>query len=319
MTMKLGIRIPQRLGVSLRTDIVDAARTAEAIGYQSLWTYERVLTPLRPKESYPYSQPGFEDAPWPEAQRQAADALAILAAAAAVTSRVRLGTSVLIASAHAPFQLAKSMATIDQISGGRLIAGLGAGWSTDELQTNRAVRADRGRHVDEMLDVFSAVWGPDPVNHHSARTVIEDAIVLPKPVSSIPVLLAGDAGASAVFRRITTRGDGWLSVAAGAGGLQSNAQMWNRIREAAAGHGRTVERMQHVVVANITLTERPQGTGRIPFVGTLDEVIEDIATADQLGADEISIDLNLQDWFTDTARMLDTAAEIFTRAMHTAS
>jgi probable F420-dependent oxidoreductase len=317
--MKLGIRIPQRSGVNLQTDIVDAARKAEAIGYQSLWTYERVLMPQQPKESYPYGQPGLEDAPWPEAQRQAADPLAILAAAAAVTSHVRLGTSVLIASAHAPFQLAKSMASIDQISGGRLIAGLGAGWSTDELQTTRATRADRGRHLDEMLDVFGAVWGPDPVNHHSARTVIDNAYVLPKPVSKIPVLLAGDATASAVFNRITTRADGWLSATASAGGLQANARTWGRIHEAAAERGRDADRMEHIVVANVTFTERPQGSGRVPFGGTLDEVIEDIVTADQLGADEISLDLNLQDWFTGTARMLETAEEIFTRATQAAS
>src|SRR4051795_2326570 len=127
--MKLGLRLPQRLGVDLHHDLVEAARTAEAAGYASLWTYERLLFPETPVE--PYAPPNV---PWPESQRQAADPLAVLTAAAVATERVRLGTSVLVAPAHAPVQLAKSLATIDQISGGRLIAGIGSGWSTDELQ-----------------------------------------------------------------------------------------------------------------------------------------------------------------------------------------
>jgi hypothetical protein len=103
------------------------------------------------------------------AQREMADALAVLTAAAVATTRVRLGTSVLIAPAHAPSQLARRLATIDQLSGGRLLAGVGTGWSTDELQATGATRADRGRFLEELMDVFAAVWGPDPVNHRSAR------------------------------------------------------------------------------------------------------------------------------------------------------
>lgn len=124
--MKLGLRLPQRTGVNLQLDILDTARKAEAAGYASLWTYERLLFPVEPRESY-------FGVPWPESQRQAPDPLAVLTAAAVVTTHVRLGTAVLVAPAHAPFQLAKSLATIDQISGGRVIAGIGSGWSTDEL------------------------------------------------------------------------------------------------------------------------------------------------------------------------------------------
>ena len=177
--MKLGLRLPQRAGFDLRRDVAAVARGAEELGYASLWTYERVLFPDSPAEDYFGS-------PWPEPQRQAADPLAVLAAAAMVTTTPRLGTGVLIAPAHAPFQLAKSLATIDQLSGGRLVAGLGAGWSSDELQTVRATRADRGRFLDETLDVFAAVWGPDPVSYTGPRTIIDKAAVLPKPAAEIP-------------------------------------------------------------------------------------------------------------------------------------
>ena len=305
-SMKLGLRLPQRTGVNLQCDIIESARRAESAGYTSLWTYERLLFPNEPRESY-FGQP------WPESQQQAADPLAVLTAAAAVTTKPRLGTSVLIAPAHAPVQLAKSLATIDQISGGRLIAGLGSGWSTDELQATGATRADRGRYVDELLDVFDAVWGPDPVTYRGGRAVIENALVLPKPVSRIPVMF-GAAATGSTLERIAARSDGWLSVAGADGGLEATARTWNEIRDRAAQHGRDVDRMEHIVVGNVTFTGQPQGRERVPFIGTLDEVVEDIATAVALGADEVIIDLNLQKWFTDTGRMLDTAEELFSRA-----
>jgi alkanesulfonate monooxygenase SsuD/methylene tetrahydromethanopterin reductase-like flavin-dependent oxidoreductase (luciferase family) len=105
--------------------------------------------------------------------------------------KARLGISLLVAALHTPVQLAKALATIDQISGGRVIAGLGTGWSTDEFRATGATRADHGRFLDETLDGFDAVWGPDPVTFRSPRVVIDNAWVLPKPVSKIPVMLGG--------------------------------------------------------------------------------------------------------------------------------
>jgi probable F420-dependent oxidoreductase len=303
--MKLGLRLPQRTGVDLRRDIAEAARRAEGMGFTSLWTYERVLFPVSPAEDY------FGSA-WPEAQRQAADPLAVLTAAAMVTTTARLGTSVLVAAAHAPFQLAKSLATIDQISGGRLLAGLGAGWSSDELQTVRASRGDRGRFLDETLDVCEAVWGPDPVSYDGPRTIIDNAAVLPKPVRRIPVLLAGGAAGGRALERIATRADGWLPIV-GPGQFAATTRTWDRIRELAIAHGRDADRMELIVVGNVTFTDRPLPKDRVPFTGTLDQIIDDIATASGAGADEVIIDLNLQPWFTTTARMLETAQEIHER------
>ena len=117
------------MGVDLQHDVVEAARTAEAAGFDSLWTSERLLFPETPAELYAE----VPNVPWPEHSRQAADPLAVLIAAAVVTERVRLGVSLLVAALHTPIQLAKALATIDQISGGRMIAGMGTGWSTDEF------------------------------------------------------------------------------------------------------------------------------------------------------------------------------------------
>lgn len=304
--MKLGLRLPQRLGVDLQHDLVAAARTAEVAGYDSLWTYERLLFPEAPVEPY-----AGTNQPWPTHSRQAADPLAVLTVAAVVTERVRLGTSILVAALHTPIQLAKELATIDQISGGRVIAGLGTGWATDELQATGATRADRGLFLDETLDVLDAAWGPDPVNFRSPRVVIDNAAVLPKPVSKIPVMLGGAAG-----RRVAQRADGWLPLLnspgpTGAAELRAN---WDRIREMASEYGRDASQMEMVVVGNVTFTDRPAGSDRTAFAGTLDQIMEDVATAAEAGAHELIVDLNLQDWFTSTTQMLETAVEIRERA-----
>ncbi len=311
--MKLGLRLPQRLGVDLQHDLVEAARTAEAAGYSSLWTYEQLLFAETPVE--PYVPPNV---PWPESGRQTADPLAVLTTAAVVTEEVRLGTAVLIAALHTPVQLAKALATVDQISGGRVVAGMGAGWSTDVLQATGATRADRGRFLDETLDVFEAVWGPDPVNFRSPRVVINNAAVLPKPVSKIPVMLAGGAsnlgrsGSPKALERIARRADGWLPLLTtpGSAGAAELRASWDRIREMASEYGRDTSRMEMVVVGNVTFTDRPAGPDRSAFVGTLDQILDDIHTAAEAGADELIVDLNLQDWFTSTRQMLETAVEI---------
>ncbi|OBF33076.1 LLM class F420-dependent oxidoreductase [Mycobacterium sp. ACS1612] len=307
--MKLGLRLPQRLGVNLQHDIIEAAMTAEDAGYASLWTYERLLFPDNPVEGY-----GGTDLAWPETQRQAADPLAVLTAAAVSTEEVRLGVAVLVAALHTPVHLAKELATIDQISGGRVIAGLGTGWSTDEFRAAGATRADRGRLLDETLDVFDAMWGPDPVTFRSPRVVVDNASVLPKPVTRVPVMLGGVG--SKVMQRIAKRADGWLPVMlqSGPAGAAELRKSWGRIRELASEHGRDPSTMEMIVVGNVTFTERPTGPDRTAFVGTLDQIVDDIHTAAEAGADELIIDLNLQDWFTSTQQMLETAVEIRQRA-----
>ena len=190
-----------------------------------------------------------------------------------------------------------------------MIAGMGTGWSTDELQATGATRADRGRFLDETLDVFDAVWGPDPVTFRSPRVVIDNASVLPKPATKIPVMLGG--GSKAV-RRIAKRADGWLTVPTtpGPAGAAELRASWDRIREMASEYGRDTSRMEMVVVGNVTFTDRPAGPDRSAFVGTLDQIMDDVQMAAEAGADELIVDLNLQDWFTSTGQMLETAVKI---------
>jgi probable F420-dependent oxidoreductase len=304
--MKLGLGIPQRKGVDLRNDIIEAARTAESAGFSSLWTHERLVFPTEPRDGM-YGVPGL---PWGKYYEQSPDSLAMLAAAAAVTETVRLGTSVLVAPLYQPVRLAKALATIDQISGGRLVAGLGVGWSSDEARAVGGSMSERGRRVDETLDVFQAVWGPDPVSYEGDTVVLDKAIVLPKPVSRIPVLIGG--GSTRALDRIARRADGWTPS-----GL-SPAQVgetWSQIRETAAGYGRDPAAMELIVRANIQVTGDPAGDNRFPFTGNMGQIIDDIVACAQVGADELIVELQLVEPFAGTKHLLDTALEIRERAV----
>lgn len=185
-----------------------------------------------------------------------------------------------------------------------------------------AVGADvtrRGRLLDETLDVLRAAWGPDPVRYRGPRTIIDDAYVLPKPAAPIPVLLGGDVDPAAttgprarVLERIARRADGWLPIpsAPGAAGAERLRTAWDAIRQAAASAGRDPSRMRMVVVGNVAFSEHPAGPGRRAFEGTRAQVLDDVGAAAGAGADELIIDLNLQDWWRSTAQMLDAALEI---------
>ncbi|GGN38190.1 LLM class F420-dependent oxidoreductase [Streptomyces fuscichromogenes] len=304
MTTPLGLSLPQMQQYSLGPDVPDVARTAEQIGYESVWVFERALFP-EPATQGLYN---IEGLPWPDNYRNVADPLVTLTLAAAATERVRLGSSVLVAPLHNPFQLAKSLASLDAASGGRVVAGLGTGWSLDEYAA-AGVRPfeERGKVLDEFIDVCRAVWGPDPVRFDGEITKISSAVVGPKPARPIPVLL-GAHGRKAL-RRLVDRADGWLPVGMG---VEQLAAQWRELQDLAAERGRT-EPIQTVVRVNTTYTPKPyDGPDRQPFQGSVDQIVEDLAAHAAVGLDEILIDL--QSTPRDARELKDVAAEVYEKA-----
>ncbi|MCF3964798.1 TIGR03619 family F420-dependent LLM class oxidoreductase [Streptomyces fuscigenes] len=301
MPIKLGLSLPQMKQFNLARDLVPVARAAEETGYDSLWVFERTLYPT-PMTQGLYNIPGLE---WPDAYRSVADPLVTLAMAAAVTERVRLGSSVLVAPYHVPFQLARWFATLDVATDGRAIAGFGTGWSTDEYAAGSvAPIGRRGAVLDETLDIFAAVHGPDPVTHEGALSTIAPSEVGPKPARPVPVYLAASGGAA--LRRLVDRADGWLPVGMSAAQLTA---AWQGVRELAAERGRT-RPIDVCVRANVIRTPKPfEGEGRQPFQGSVKQIVEDVvahAAIDGIG--EILLDLCLTS--RDAQELIDVSGEI---------
>jgi probable F420-dependent oxidoreductase len=292
--VKIGVNLPQTTAYDLAHDVTAFARAAERIGFDSLWAYDRLMLPL--DQSGAHGLFGVPDRPWPERYGRSTDPLITLALAAAVTERVELGTGVLVPPLHVPVPLAKSLAALDAASGGRFIAGLGAGWSVDEFAA-AAPRplAERGAALDEFLDVAVAVWGPDPVTFDNGRYRIAPARINPKPARRIPVYLGGVG--EAALRRVARRADGWLP--AGVPAAQVAATM-ARLREMAAAHGRD-----------------PASIGCICQVGVRDparaeEAADEIRELGRAGVEHVYV--TLPSVTRDLAELLD-AAEALHRAV----
>lgn len=303
MTLRLGLGLPQKKNYDPGRDVTSVARAAEESGFDSLWVFERTLVPEDPVDGM-YGVPGR---PWSEGFRHVADPLVTLALAAAVTERVRLGSSVLVGPLHQPFQLARTLGSLDAASGGRLVAGLGTGWSRDEYAAAGADFSRRGALLDELLDVCDTVWSEGPSQYEGARTRLAPSDVGPKPPGGrIPVLLA--AGNNRTLERLARRGDGWLPS------LTPNdvvARTRAKLRELAERNGRDPDELTVVQRCSVSLTSQPLGADRRRHQGSLEQVVEDLAEGVAAGVDEAILDLQTSahdvDELLDGARSLQAA------------
>jgi probable F420-dependent oxidoreductase len=191
--MKLGIHLPH-IGRKAGPDSIRrAAIQAEELGFDDVWVSEHIIVPK--DGGYPPS-PNF----W--------DPVLTLTWAAAVTSRVRLGTSVLVLPLRHPLPLAKELATLQNLSGGRLILGAGVGWLEAEFDALGVPFKERGRRMDEGIAMMRAVWSRDPVTFEAKwiPAKIEAMRSQPQPIAPIPIWIGGSSDA-AIARAL--RMDGW--------------------------------------------------------------------------------------------------------------
>ena len=196
--------MPQ-FGRSAHDDLARFASAAEQLGVDSLWVGDRLLAAVNPSVGY-----GGTDTV-PEQFRTNLDPFVALTVAAAVTTRVRLGTSVLVAPWYPPVQLARQLTSIDVISRGRLLPGLGIGWSPEEFQAAGAPFSRRGAQLDELLDAVDALWTANPVDFEGERWSIPQSWVGLKPVQRPrpPVYLGAFRPPGLI--RVGERADGWMA------------------------------------------------------------------------------------------------------------
>ncbi len=207
------------------------ARAAEDAGFESLWAVEHVVVPAGYESTYPYDQsgrmPGGEDSPIP-------DPLIWLAHVAAVTSRIRVATGILILPQRNPVVLAKELATLDVMSGGRLQLGVGVGWLEEEFDAIGVPFARRGARADEYVAAMRALWSQRPASFHGEFVDFDDCILLPQPTAgTVPVHVGGHTEASA--RRAGRLGDGYFP---GKGSHDELAHLFDVVRSTAREHGR---------------------------------------------------------------------------------
>jgi probable F420-dependent oxidoreductase len=282
--MRFGLALPQYGTFAEPRMTVEVARAGEALGYDSLWVGDRILVPEHARDRYPGG-----DGTIPPMYRAFLDPLVLLTAAAGVTERVRLGTSTLNALWTPPILLARSLATLDRFSAGRLDVGIGLGWSSDEYQAVGVPWTGRGARLEETLDVLETVWGgTGPVEHTGPHWTVPRSAIEAKPEQRPrpPLLFGGFAPAA--LERVGRRGDGWLGT-----GLPVPRLVG--IRDTLAGHavaaGRDPEALRLVVRLNPVFTDAPAAAGLVPRTGTVEQFTDYVRAAAAVGVDELLIDL----------------------------
>ena len=254
--MKLGI-IPINIGVQSLDEVVQLAQLAESLGYESVWTFEHVIVPVDYESKYPYDASGKMGA---APETNFIDPLIALAAVAASTKTIRLGTGVNILSQANPLYLAKQAASLDFVSSGRFMLGIGIGWLKEEFDALGVPFARRGARFDDYVEAMRKVWSGEVVEHESDFISWHGFKSYPLPVQNpLPLVMGGDKGK--IFERIAKYGNGWYAPAGDPAEIKGHLE---NLRKACDAIGRDM--------SEIEITCMWPGTGGKEFLDQLEEV-----------------------------------------------
>ncbi len=294
--MKFGVTFPNSWGIEDRSILFALGTKAEELGYDSLWTSEHVFN-----VSYVGTRLG--DAPY-------YDSLLSLTYLAAVTNRVRLGTSVLVLPYHHPVTLAKRLATLDVFSGGRLSVGIGAGVIREEFEALGADFEQRGAVTDESIRAMKALWAEELPEFHGEHYDFSGMVFSPKPLQKPhpPIYVGGDSRPA--IRRAAREADVWHPTSIGAEDLRAGMEY---LREQARLLGRDAEGIGMSVRLDLDFPSLggPRTAPRHPrpaLSGTFGEVVEQVRAYEEVGVGEILLATNSRD-----ASIIGETVEMFAR------
>ena len=227
--MKFGLRYCNAGRYVYPANAVELVQAGEAAGFESAWTVDHVVVPEGYESAYPYSDDGKmaggkNDMPIP-------DPLIWMAYVAAATSKINLATGILIIPQRNPVVAAKQIATLDLLSGGRTLLGIGVGWLDEEFNAIGVPFGDRGQRTDEYIYAMQELWATDRSTYESDFIKFTDVHSQPKPVNrSIPIIVGGHSKAAA--RRAGRLGDGFFPARG------ASPELIDLVRRTAEEHGR---------------------------------------------------------------------------------
>lgn len=281
---RVGLSLPQLGPNTSREGVRGFAERAEELGFGSLYVQQHLFYPLNPVSGYS-ARPGI---PVPDAYRNILQPLELLAAVAAWTEKVVIGTSILVAGYHRPVDLAQRITTLDILSGGRTEFGFSVGWSDEEHQQYDVDPRTRGKRADELIDALKACWGPNPVEFHGEFFDIPESEVLPKPVQRPHPPLMSGMRSEAGLKRTAEKFDIWNPAS---GTLEQHLETFARLNE-----------MRPAALAPLTMvwnlfTHPPVMVANLKPL-SVDELCEQVSAAAAAGVSAVSIDANFEMAFT---------------------
>jgi probable F420-dependent oxidoreductase len=306
--LKFGITLPQLGNQATRENLIRYAKMSEESGFDSVWVLERLLWPVNPQSPYPATPDGS----LPSAYQSVLDPLDTLSFVAANTDKISLGTSVIDALFHNPVVLGKRFATLDILSGGRAICGLGIGWSKDEYQASNIPFKNRGKREDEFIQILKRIWTEDVVEFKGEYYTIPPSKIGPKPVQKphIPIFIGGFTPNT--FSRIVNYDtNGWLGVLFGPfDQLQSTI---NAMKELANKSKKDSNSFRVILLTypNIQESGNSAGGQRFPMTGTIEEIGADIKAIKDMGIEHIVLGF----FFSPKYESIDQTIEISRQLM----
>lgn len=280
------------IGIALTTSVTPAvtersqadyvarlAVAAEEWGFDSVWVSDRTVYPSDLARRYPEQfGPGKAN---PAAQN-VLEALTTLSFVAGMTSTVRLGISVLVLPFRDPILNAKMITTLDALSGGRVIYGVGVGWMPEEFAAMRADPAARGAVTDEQIELFKVLCTQDVATFRGEQYAIEEMIFFPKPHQQPhpPIWIGGNSHAA--LRRTARLGDGWHGIRLTPDEL---AQKRAELHALCAQHGRDPADVTPSLRMTLSLGEaqRTPDGARVPLTGTAEQIVRDLRRYKEAG------------------------------------
>ena len=267
--MQFGIALPNFSRLGERDIVVQVAREAESLGYESIWTTDHVMMAKGQEEPYGHIL----------------EALTTLTYVAALTERIGLGISVLVFPQRNPVVVAKETATLDVLSGGRLIVGLGAGWNEREFGFLGENFENRGRRFDEYIRLLRTLWTEPNPSFAGEFFQFSDVLFSPRPQqpNGPPIVIGG--GSRATFRRVATLADGWHATGVS---VERFADGMSQIR--ARANGRSVLGSIRLRIGiDRELPEQRGGDGAIQSVlqGSSNEIAQQLRAYQAAGVEEV--------------------------------
>lgn len=308
--MKVGILLPQTGDLATSENILYIGKEAEKEGFDSVWVFERLLWPVKPQTPYG----GVPNLPIPVEYQSVLDPLETLTYLAGNTQRISLGTSIIDILFHNPVILARRFATLDVLSGGRVIAGLGLGWSKDEYDASGIPFSHKGARADEYMQVLKRIWTDDVVEFRGQFYNIPASKIGPKPVQKPhPPILLG-AYSPKAFPRIVNYADGWIPIA-GSVPLEQQEQAINGLREAARKANKDPSNIRIFVLSYPNVLDSSSQSSssnqpRSPMSGTIDQIGSDIDRFKAMGAEHIIFGYAFSPIGRDVKKMMEITKQL---------
>ena len=307
--MKIGITLPQAGQQATRENVIQIANLAEKEGFDSLWVFERLLWPINPQTPYPATPDGS----LPIEYQIMLDPLETLTYVAANTNKIALGTSVIDMLFHNPVVLARRFATLDVLSEGRAICGLGIGWSKDEYQASNIPFEHRGKRANEFVQALKKIWTNDIVEFKGKFYNIPASKIGPKPIQKPhPPIYIGGFSPKTFSRIVKYDANGWLGLIAGP--IEYLDNTIKTIKDIANKANKDPNNFNVILLTYPNIVDsKSQSTNegqRFPLTGTIEQAGKDIQRIKQTGIDHIIFGYNFIPMGRDLEKMLDITKQL---------